>query len=97
MNFIHKAFCAKNIKYAICLNVGLLLTALGIHFFKGPNHFAIGGTSGISILAASLVPNIDVGGFMFIVNAILIVVGLIFLGKEFTGITFYSSMALSSY
>ncbi|MEG0109562.1 MAG: YitT family protein [Oscillospiraceae bacterium] len=97
MNFIHKAFCAKNIKYAICLNVGLLLTALGIHFFKGPNHFAIGGTSGISILAASLVPNIDVGGFMFIVNAILIVVGLIFLGKEFTGITFYSSMALSFY
>ncbi|MEG0178180.1 MAG: YitT family protein [Oscillospiraceae bacterium] len=95
MNRIKGAFTRKNLLYALLLNLGLILTALGIHFFKGPNHFAIGGTSGLSILAAALVPNIDIGGFMFIVNAALIVLGLAFLGKEFTGITFYSSMALS--
>lgn len=87
----------KKLKYALSLNAGLILTALGIHFFKGPNHFALGGTSGLSILAAGIVPTIEIGVFMFIVNAVLVIVGLIFLGKEFTGVTFYSSCALSAY
>ena len=32
------------------VNFGMLLIALDIHLFKTPNHFALGGTSGISIL-----------------------------------------------
>ena len=32
------------------LNLGLILTAVGIVYFKNPNHFAFGGTSGLSIL-----------------------------------------------
>ena len=30
------------IKWAIMLNLGLLITAAGVHFFKTPNHFAMG-------------------------------------------------------
>ncbi|MBP8856094.1 MAG: YitT family protein, partial [Oscillospiraceae bacterium] len=95
MKKIKSIFTVKNLHYALWLNGGLLLTALGIHFFKGPNHFAIGGTSGLSILATGLWPQINIGVFMFIVNAVLIVIGLVCLGREFTGVTFYSSMMLS--
>lgn len=95
MSKIKSFFTIHSLKYAALLNAGLFLTALGIHFFKGPNHFAIGGTSGISILAAALVPGINIAGFMFIVNAALVVLGFVFLGREFVGVTFYSSMALS--
>ena len=80
----------------LILNAGLLLTALGIHFFKGPNHFAIGGTSGLSILLSALFP-VDIGGFMFIVNGALVIVGFIFLGKEFGVGTIYASFALSGF
>lgn len=80
----------------LLFNLGLLLTALGIHFFKSPNHFAIGGTSGLSILLSALFP-VDIGGFMFIVNGALVVVGFIFLGKEFGAGTIYASFALSAF
>ena len=57
----------------------------------------MGGTSGISIIAATLLPHMDVGTFMFIINGVLIVLGLVFLGRAVIGATLYSSVALSFY
>jgi len=79
----------------LLINLGLLIVAVGVHFFKTPNHFAIGGTTGVSIILSSFFPTLNVGTFMFIINALLIIVGFIFLGKNFTVGTIYSSMALS--
>lgn len=84
-----------HLRWFLLLNLGLFLTALGIHFFKSPNHFAIGGTSGISIIAATLLPRLDVGDFMFIVNLALIGFGLVFLGARSMGATIYCSLTLS--
>lgn len=92
---LKKAFTREAQHYFWMLNLGLFLTAAGIHLFKSPNHFAMGGTSGIAIIAATLAPGMQVGDFMFIVNALLIVLGLVFLGVKSMGITIYSSLALS--
>ena len=70
----------KDLNFFALLNLGLLLTAVGIVYFKNPNHFAFGGTSGLSILLADLFPKINVSGFMWIINIVLVVVGFIFLG-----------------
>ena len=94
---LRKVFTRNHVIYFTLLNFGLFLTAAGIHLFKSPNHFAMGGTSGISILASTLFPALNVGDFMFIVNALLILLGLIFLGAKSMGITIYSSLALSLY
>ncbi len=85
----------ENLKYFLLLNLGLIVTAAGTHFFRTPNHFAIGGTSGISIIGATLFPQMNVGDFMFVVNLALVVLGVIFLGYKAMGITIYSSIALS--
>lgn len=85
----------KNLWFFAQLNAGLILTAVGIALFKTPNHFAFGGTSGLSILLASLFPQFNVGGFMWIINAILVILGFIFLGISRMGWTIYSSFALS--
>lgn len=85
----------KNLRFFLQLNAGLLLTAIGISLFKTPNHFAFGGTSGLSILLASLFPQFNVGGFMWIINAILVVMGFVSLGFGCMGWTVYSSFALS--
>ena len=65
------------------------------YILKNPNHFAFGGTSGLSILLADLFPRINVGGFMWIINLILVVLGFVFLGIKTMGWTIYSSFALS--
>ena len=87
----------KDLNFFALLNLGLLLTAVGIVYFKNPNHFAFGGTSGLSILLADLFPKINVSGFMWIINIVLVVVGFIFLGVRCMGWTIFSSFALSFY
>ena len=71
-------------EFFFLLNLGLVATAAGIALFKTPNHFAFGGTSGLSIVLATLFPRFNVGAFMWVVNAVLVVLGFIFLGIRFT-------------
>ena len=82
MNSLKEAFSRKNmlkdLNFFGELNLGLILTAVGIVYFKNPNHFAFGGTSGLSILLADLFPKINVGGFMWIINLILVVLGMFY-------------------
>lgn len=84
-------------KFFALLNLGLVATAVGIALFKTPNHFAFGGTSGLSIVLSTLFPQWNVGFFMWIVNAALVLLGFLFLGVRSMGWTIYSSFALSFY
>ena len=86
-----------NLTFFLLLNVGLILTALGIVWFKTPNHFAFGGTSGLSVLLAAMFPQFNVGFFMWVLNLVLVVLGFLFLGISCMGWTVFSSIALSFY
>lgn len=87
----------NDLKFFLLLNCGLFATAVGIAIFKTPNHFAFGGTSGVSIILSTLFPKWNVGAFMWLVNAILVLLGFAFLGIKSMGWTIYSSFALSFY
>ena len=63
------------------LNLGLFFSAAGIHLFKTPNHFAMGGTSGVSIILASLFPALNVGAALFLINAALVVLCLLYTSR----------------
>ena len=85
----------KWLKSFILINLGLVLTAAGIHFFKVPNNFATGGVSGLAIVVRHFLPNISVGPLMLIINIILLIVGFALIGPSFGSKTVYSSFALS--
>lgn len=97
MNFKAKIFSRDQLFYFFLLNLGQLLTAFGVHFFKTPNHLAMGGTTGIAIIAASMFQSLNVGTFMLLLNAALVVLGLVFLDFKTMAGTIYSSFALSGY
>ena len=82
------------VKFFFLLNLGLVATAVGIAVFKTPNHFAFGGTSGLSIVLSTLFPRWNVGAFMWFINTALVVLGFIFLGIRSMCWTIYSSFAL---
>lgn len=67
-----KIFTKDNLIFFLILNLGLIFTAVGISIFKTPNHFAFGGTSGLSIILSTLFPQWNVGVFMWIVKAVLV-------------------------
>lgn len=101
MNFTHygdkKFFNRKNIKYFLYVNLGILLTTIGIYFFKTPNKFATGGVSGVSVVLANLLPSLGItqGEYMLAINIMLLIIGFIFLGKECGILTCYCSMMIS--
>ncbi len=69
------------IKQIPIIAVGLLLIAMAVNMFLGPHSIAAGGVSGIGILVEHAF-NIDRAMTVFIINTILLVFALIFLGKE---------------
>lgn len=79
----------------ILLTFGVLLTAVGVYFFKFPNNFSTGGVSGISILLGKLVPFLSPAVSMWVINLILLLIGFLFFGRGFGLMTAYCSMLYS--
>lgn len=81
-------------KRMVLLHIGLILMSCSVYFFQTPNNFTLGGVAGIAILLSNVVQNefFTQAVFMVIINVFLIIVGLIFLGKECTLLTIYCSL-----
>ena len=75
--------------------MGTLALAAGVYFFKSPNHFATGGVSGLSIILEPLIPFLSQSELLMIINALMLVLGFIFLGKGCTFKTIYCSAVYS--
>ena len=86
-------------KKLLQINVGILMIAAGIYFFKAPNGFATGGVSGIAIVLANLPISIKLGItqaiYMLVINVLLLIIGVIMLGKKCGFLTIYCSLMLS--
>ena len=66
------------------------LLAVGTWLFKYPNNFTFGGVTGISIVVSKIIPYaISASTINLIINAILMVVGMVALGSAFAGKTMY--------
>ena len=81
----------------LLMSIGILVTAVGVYFFKFPNNFSTGGVSGLSLILGRLFPSpvLTPSVFMLLINAALLVVGLLVLGRSFAFSTVYCSMLLS--
>lgn len=85
------------------MNLGILLTTVGVYFFKIPNGFSTGGVSGIAVVVAglagqhlpALAPYLTSANVLTVINVLLLIVGFIFLGKGFSVKTVYCSLLFS--
>ena len=85
----------KKIKKFLMMNLGCVLLALGVYFFKIPNGFATGGVTGIATVLAQLVP-VSPGILIWVLNIVLLLFGFIFLGRQNGIKTVYCSMMYSA-
>lgn len=85
----------QTVKEYILLTIGTLFIAVGVYFFKFPNHFSTGGVSGISIILGHYVPGLTAGSFVFIINTALLLVGFLVFGQSFGLRTAYASTLFS--
>lgn len=86
----------NKLKEYVIITVGVMLVVIGVYFFKFPNHFSIGGVTGIAILLNKVFGNsISSGTIVIIINFILLIIGYLVLGKSFGNKTAYGSILLS--
>ena len=81
-------------QYFFMLTFSTLLIAAGTYFFKFTNNFTFGGITGLAVLVAKT-GAISAGDFNLIMSMILLVIGLVILGKGFAAKTAYCSILLS--
>ena len=90
---------AERLLHFLIINLGIILMATGIYFFKAPNGFATGGVSGISIILARLPFSENLGItqsiYMLSINVVLLILGVVLLGKKCGFMTIYCSIMLS--
>lgn len=85
-----------NLRSFLIINLGTIITALGIYLFMMPSQIAAGGVSGLAIIINRILPQFSVGLIMLVFNIILFILAFIVIGKEFVGLTVYNSLLLSA-
>jgi O-antigen/teichoic acid export membrane protein len=85
----------KIVRQYTIITLGISMMAVGVYFFKFPNNFVFGGVTGAAALVAKLTP-ISASEFSAVVNMLMLLLGLIFLGKEFALTTGYATVVLSA-
>lgn len=85
----------KNFKEILLLTVSTLIVTVGVYIFKFPNNFSFGGVTGMAVVLGKVLP-MSPGMITFAINMLLIVIGFIFLGKDFGIKTIYVSLLMSA-
>lgn len=78
----------------LLITIGTIIVSMGTYFFKFPNNFSFGGVTGLAVVLAKVLPY-SPSSLTFVFNMSLLVVGFIFLGREFGAKTVYTSVLLS--
>ena len=72
----------------LLLTGSTLLMAVGTYFFKFTNNFTFGGITGLAVLIAKT-GVMSAGDFNLIASMILLLIGMIILGRKFAAETAY--------
>ena len=81
------------IKDFLIITFATLIVAAAVFFFMMPSTVTVGSISGLAIVLENFLPLKD-SAITMILNVVLLILGFIFIGKEFGGKTIYTSILL---
>lgn len=85
---------SKNtVREFIVITFAMLLVASAVYFFMVPSRIVMGSISGFAMVLSQLT-GISMSLLTFLLNAVLLVIGFILIGKEFGAKTVYTSILL---
>lgn len=75
------------------ITLATIIVAAAVFFFLIPSHVSVGSISGLAIVLGNFVP-LNISSITFILNIFLLIVGFLFIGREFGAKTVYTSFLL---
>lgn len=91
-----KANRKKQLKEYGMITVATAIVAAAVFFFLVPSTVSVGSISGLAIVIGNFVP-LPISAITFVLNAVLLIIGFLFIGREFGGKTVYTSILLPAY
>lgn len=85
-----------NLKEYATLNMGMFFVSASVYYVMMPGKFVVGSLSGLVIVMANFIP-LKISTMTLILNILLLMVGFIFIGKEFGAKTVITSLMLPVY
>lgn len=82
------------VKDYLVITFGIFIASVAVYFFLVPSGVTVGSASGFGVVLSHFIP-LPLSTITFIINVVLLVVGFIFIGKDFGIKTVYSSLSLS--
>ena len=79
-------------EYSI-VTIGTLIVAAAVFFFMLPSNVVVGSLTGLVMVLANFIP-IKISVLTFVLNVFLLIIGFVFIGKEFGGKTVYASIIM---
>lgn len=84
----------EKLKDYVLITLGMTIAACAIYFFMEPNHVTVGSVVALAMVLAEFVP-LPVSLITLILNGVLLLVGVLLVGREFGGKTVYCAALLS--
>ena len=79
----------------VIITLSISIMTIGVYFFKFPNNFVFGGVTGGAALVAKLTP-LSASAFSSCANILLLILGWIFLGKDFAISTGWATVVMTA-
>lgn len=85
-----------DIKEYLFITLAMAIVSGAVYFFMIPGKIVVGSLSGLVLVLSNFVP-LSISAMTFILNALLLILGFIFIGSEFGAKTIYTSILLPIY
>lgn len=85
----------SQLKSFLYIIAGVIMVAIGIHFFLLPSKLSIGGATGMALVLSKYIP-LSTGALLVVVNIVLFALGFLIIGNKFGVKTVCASLGLSA-
>ena len=85
----------SQLKSFLYIIAGVIMVAVGIHFFLLPSKLSIGGATGMALVLSKYIP-LSTGALLVVVNIVLFALGFLIIGNKFGVKTVCASLGLSA-
>ena len=79
-------------KRYIMISIGIIIMSFGFYYFILPADLVVGGVTGLGLVLSVSFDNFPISAFVFVLNVLLLLTGLIFLGKKLFVRSIYGSL-----
>lgn len=85
-----------SLKELVTLCAGMFIVSAAVYYIMMPSEFVVGSLAGLVMILVHFIP-LKISTLTLILNLILLLIGLVFIGKEFGGKTIIASLLLPLY